>query len=145
VRLARERGWILAAPDDSDASIAVVEDVRSFLPVDGARIYLTGHSMGGGAVWKAAVERPDLWAAVAPVSGAWMSVAVPTWSAMGSLPVLSVTASRDFSRAGAERTATAAAKAGVPVTSRVLEGLDHLLVVGASLPEVFAFFERHRR
>ena len=46
----------------------MLADVKRRFPVDEDRIYLTGISMGGaGALWLA-LTRPDVWAAVAPVS-----------------------------------------------------------------------------
>lgn len=35
--------------------------------IDPCRVYLTGHSGGGCAVWNLAAEFPDMWAALAPV------------------------------------------------------------------------------
>jgi pimeloyl-ACP methyl ester carboxylesterase len=45
----------------------VLEDVKKRFPIDEDRIYLTGHSMGGGGALWLALTRPDLWAAVALV------------------------------------------------------------------------------
>ena len=145
VRQAQARGVVLAAPDDVDAAADVVEDLRTLLPIDAARVYGVGHSMGAGALLRAAVRQPDLFAALAPIAGGWMSVASPTWSVLATTPVLAVTAEQDFGRAITERTARAAKAAGVPVDLRVLADLDHLLVVGEALPGVFAFFDGKAR
>ncbi|MDE2112120.1 MAG: dienelactone hydrolase family protein [Alphaproteobacteria bacterium] len=48
---------------------AWLEDVEARLPVDRRRIYLTGLSRGGGGTWDFAMRYPDLFAAIAPVSG----------------------------------------------------------------------------
>ncbi len=48
----------------------VLEDVERRFPIDPDRVYLTGISMGGGGALWLALTRPDLWAAVAPVSAA---------------------------------------------------------------------------
>ena len=45
----------------------MLADVKSRLPVDDDRIYLTGISMGGGGALWLALTRPDIWAAVAPL------------------------------------------------------------------------------
>ncbi|MBI1388726.1 MAG: phospholipase [bacterium] len=45
-------------------------ETMPFPGVDTDRIYLTGHSMGAHATWRMALEYPDLFAAIAPVSGA---------------------------------------------------------------------------
>ena len=142
VRQAEQRGWILASPESAKDAVEVVEDLQTLLAIDMRRVYLTGHSMGAGAAWSAAVARPDLWTALAPVAGGWMATSAPSWAGLTKMPVLAVTGEKDFSRAMAERTAAQAKAAGVPVEQRTVPGLDHLLVVGETLPEVFAFFER---
>ena len=38
--------------------------------LDESRVYLMGHSMGGIGTWLLAPKYPDLWAAIAPLSGA---------------------------------------------------------------------------
>lgn len=46
-----------------------LEEVRRDFRLDEDRIYLTGHSMGGGGTWHIALRTPDVWAAACPVSG----------------------------------------------------------------------------
>lgn len=145
LRQAQTRGVVLAAPDDVDTAAEVVDDLRTLLPIDPDRVYGVGHSMGAGALLRAAVRQPDLFAALAPIAGGWMSVTSPTWSVLTATPVLAVTAEQDFGRAITERTARAAKAAGVPVDLRVLADLDHLLVVGEALPGIFAFFDGKAR
>jgi len=48
---------------------AALEEVLREFKVDSNRIYLTGHSMGGGAAWNFALRMPHLWAAVCPIAG----------------------------------------------------------------------------
>jgi fermentation-respiration switch protein FrsA (DUF1100 family) len=81
-RLAKDRGFIVACPFARGTmgyeGIAeqdvydVVSDVERRYPVDRDRVYLTGISMGGGGALRLALTRPDLWAAVAPVSPAFV-------------------------------------------------------------------------
>ncbi len=47
----------------------LVESVASDYRVDKDRIYLTGLSMGGFGTWMLAAERPNLFAAIAPICG----------------------------------------------------------------------------
>lgn len=52
----------------------VVEAIRSLMktePIDPARVYVTGQSMGGVGSWGAAARYPELFAAAVPVCGAW--------------------------------------------------------------------------
>ncbi len=48
---------------------ALVESCLRKYRVDRDRVYLTGLSMGGFGTWAAAAERPDLYAAIAPICG----------------------------------------------------------------------------
>lgn len=48
---------------------AMLAQVRRKVHVDPARIYLTGLSRGGHATWRWAAERPELFAAIAPIAG----------------------------------------------------------------------------
>ena len=49
--------------------IAILEAALSDLPVDPARLYLTGLSMGGFGSWDLGTRLAERWAAVAPICG----------------------------------------------------------------------------
>ncbi|HPG39599.1 MAG TPA: prolyl oligopeptidase family serine peptidase [bacterium] len=58
-----------------------IEDMAKTFMIDNKRVYLTGHSMGGGGAWAFALRHPDMWAAVAICSGGtWYA---PTGRGMG--------------------------------------------------------------
>jgi predicted peptidase len=58
--------------------------------IDSSRIYMTGLSRGGQGVWNAAMQRPELFAAIVPIAGsgspadASLLVKIPTWAFHGS-------------------------------------------------------------
>src|SRR4051812_14107014 len=54
---------------DVDSLNAVLDDVLAKYDVDPDRVYLTGLSMGGYAVWDWALHRPERFAAIVPISG----------------------------------------------------------------------------
>ncbi|MEM9351862.1 MAG: prolyl oligopeptidase family serine peptidase [Planctomycetota bacterium] len=67
---------VIAAPQapaeewwDPDATAALTEHLLKTLPVDPDRVYVTGLSMGGLGTWRLIAERPDLFAAAAPICG----------------------------------------------------------------------------
>jgi poly(3-hydroxybutyrate) depolymerase len=73
-------GWGLGTPpadpgvrrtqDLSEQDVLqVLQRVRKQYKIDDSRIYLMGHSMGGIGTWKIAPKTPDIWAAIAPISG----------------------------------------------------------------------------
>lgn len=70
-----------------DAAIGMLDSLmKSGLPVDEKRVYLTGLSMGGYGSWELAMRQPDRFAAVAPICGggdesqAEKLVKVPIWA-----------------------------------------------------------------
>lgn len=68
------------------AMLELVEQVASRHEVDRDRIYAVGFSMGGSTAWLSAAARPDLFAAIVPISGvapgneaAKALIGVPAW------------------------------------------------------------------
>lgn len=67
------------------AVLALIERTMKDFPVDPARVYATGISMGGYGTWDAVQRRPDLFAAAIPICGGGDSACaakikdVPIW------------------------------------------------------------------
>jgi predicted peptidase len=89
------RAFDRAAPRQSpraqmQAVIDIVEEVVRDFPVDPARLYLTGLSMGGFGTWDLGTRLAERWAAVAPICGggdelyADRLVGVPVWAWHGA-------------------------------------------------------------
>ncbi len=77
---AQRVGFLVACPKGRDTAsmyrgsaeqdvLDVIAAVRRDYKVDGARIYLMGHSMGGYGTWSVAMAHPELFAALGPISG----------------------------------------------------------------------------
>jgi len=68
-----------------EATVAFIEHCIETYRIDPSRVYLSGISLGGRAVWSVAAARPDLFAAIAPVSGwgkeeeAEATAQIPAW------------------------------------------------------------------
>ncbi|HEY2900143.1 MAG TPA: PHB depolymerase family esterase [Polyangia bacterium] len=67
-------GWVRPAPgaslpDDVTFVARLVDALVAELGVDRRRVFATGHSNGAAMVYRLACERPDLVAAIAPISG----------------------------------------------------------------------------
>jgi len=72
------RGWICACPDalragwgqrvNDELVDAMLEELLALYNIDETRIYLTGHSMGGGGTWAQGARLPETWAAIAPTA-----------------------------------------------------------------------------
>jgi predicted peptidase len=70
----------------------LLDAVRTSVPVDRHRVYLTGFSMGGYGVWQTAAAMPGTFAAIAPLCG--MSD-LPDAPALATLPVWVFHGARD--------------------------------------------------
>jgi len=72
------------------ALMGLLEHIKVAYPVDSARIYLTGLSMGGYGAWRMLAEYPDVFAAAVPVCGggdpgsAVLFKDVPIWAFHGA-------------------------------------------------------------
>jgi predicted esterase len=123
----------------------VLAMVREEFNIDEQRIYLMGHSQGGGGARHIAEKYADIWAGVALLAPAIFDVEltresklldIPTFLAVGDKDTL-VAATEDFS----ERLA---ALDGI-VEYKLYEGLDHGTIILGSMPEVFRFFGQHSK
>lgn len=144
VRLADAHGFLVASPS-TDALMAtgpagfdaVVEAVAREHAVDRLRVYVVGHSMGGGLAADLARTRADVVAAVACFSGGRFGPGAP---------LLAVAAERDLVAPGAllADRARRAAERGAPIAVLESPGTGHTLTVGARLPEVVAWLLARR-
>jgi len=154
---ADRRGWILVGvngrgrfqidPEDvSEVINAVSRDYR----IDSSRLYLTGHSMGAFLTWLVAANKPDTFAALAPVSGgppAQGDALNTVLSKLKGVPVMVVHGAQDgIAPAQASRSlASSAEKAGVKLTYLEIPDGNHLSVVTTTFPAVMEFFEKNSR
>lgn len=101
--------------------------------VDRNRVFLLGHSLGGGAASLFAARADDHLAAVACLAGAGPLAAAPSCA-----PTLIYAAELDpiIPASRLRLIARRAAEAGLPVEYREASGQGHTLVVGDILPEV---------
>ncbi|MBN1906434.1 MAG: prolyl oligopeptidase family serine peptidase [Deltaproteobacteria bacterium] len=111
--------------------------------IDKDRIYLMGHSMGGGGALHIAEKYSDIWAAVAGVAPATFGF---DWSAdmkLKNLPLLIIVGEDDTLVKGAEQVADQLKSLDFKVEYKSMPGLDHGEIIGGSMPDVFDFFNRH--
>ena len=138
-KLCAESGWILCAPrslNPADAP-ALLDALRERWDFDPQQVFLVGHSMGAAAALAAAQRSPARFAKVALLGGGG---ALTKAEVFRDLPLLIGTAERDFARSGALAQRRGLRSAGIDrVTFLDLPRAEHMLVVQAALPEVFAF------
>ena len=153
---AEKHGYIVACPKgrkpasmyagDAEKDVMdVIAEVRRDYNIDPDRIYLTGHSMGGYGTWSVAMNHPDVFAALAPVSGGANNPAA--MSKIAHIPQLVVHGDNDPT-VPVERSRSMVAigkKLGAEIKYIEVPGGDHGSVVAPNFPAVFEWFDTHKR
>lgn len=124
----------------------VLEVVKKNYTVDPDRVYLLGHSMGGGGVWHLGLKYPGIWAALAPIAPATLRPASDV-AKIKHVPVILVQGAKD-NLVKVERVrpwAEEMKKLGMTYQYVEVPNGDHVLVAFRTLPQIFAFFDKHRR
>lgn len=118
----------------------VVEDLRADFNIDPSRIYVLGHSMGGGATTTLAIKRSRSIAAACCIAGLGQlpkNLKTPLLVVGGELDPL-------FALARFNTAKDAAAKTDIPAEFRLLPDYGHTLSVGASLPSAIDWLLTHK-
>jgi predicted esterase len=139
----RNPASMYTGPAETDV-LDVIAEVRRAYRIDAGRIYLTGHSMGGYGTWSVAMSHPELFAAIAPVSGGGNPAGM---AKIAKIPELVVHGDNDKTVSVEQsRTMVAAAKAqGVEIKYVEIPGGDHLGAPSRTFTDVFDWFDAHRR
>ena len=119
----------------------VADDTNDYT-IDGERVYVIGHSMGGGVAAALAVARPNAITAACCIAGSG------SFSGATSLPPVRVIGAELDGISNADRMRTSAdraAKDGLPVTFELAEHYGHTLVVGAMLEDAIDWLLAQRR
>jgi len=121
----------------------VLAMVRKEFNIDDRRIYLMGHSQGGGGAAHLAEKYPDIWAGVALLAPALFNVELTKDSKILKVPLMLAVGEKD-SLIGSTRAFSEQLKSlKVAHTYKEYPVLDHGTIIMGSMPEVFAFFPKH--
>ena len=125
-------------------TMEVLRLMRANYKVDDSRIYLLGHSMGAIGAWYLGQKYPDIWAAIALISG---SGSVETVTRMKDIPQFVVHGDNDptVNVNGSRRMVDAMKKAGMNVTYTEVPGGNHTDVVVPNLPKAFEFMVKQHK
>jgi poly(3-hydroxybutyrate) depolymerase len=123
----------------------VLDIVRRDYNIDPERIFLMGHSMGGGGTWHIAMKNPDLFAALGPVAPAIYS-SPDSLSAIRHIPVIVVMGDEDaLVRVDVTRQWVAKMKElGMRYSYVEIPGGDHTRIIArnpANMQKIFDFFD----
>jgi len=157
-RIAEERGYVVVCPKgrgpvsmylasaERDV-IDVIKEMKRDFSIDEDRVYLMGHSMGGYGTWSIAVNNPDLFAALGPISGGGTPLSAPRLKAITRVPwivvhgdndpTVSVEESRKMVKAGKEL--------GIEIKYIEVPGGNHSNVVAPAFKDIFDWFDTHKR
>ena len=125
-------------------TLALLKSIREQYAVDSDRIYLMGHSMGGAGTYYLGGKYNEIWAGLAPISGAG-GIADGTAERYKSLPTLIMHGAKDsIVPAANSRKAVAALQAvGAPHVYLEFPDKDHEFWIrrgAAQMEKVFLFF-----
>jgi dienelactone hydrolase len=121
----------------------VLAMVRKEFNVDDRRIYLMGHSQGGGGARHIAEKYPDIWAGVALLAPALFDVQLTKDSRILKVPLMLAVGDKDTLINSVQAFSAQLDALQVPHVYKVFPGLDHGTIIMGSMPEVFRFFPQH--
>ncbi len=127
-------------------ALNVLAIVRKDFAVDDRRIYLMGHSMGGGGTWHLAIKHPDIWAGLAPIAPAIFQSETDV-AKIKHIPVILVQGDMDklVKVDGARRWAEAMKKQEMTYEYIEVAGGGHVDVAFKNIPQIFEFFAKHKK
>jgi predicted esterase len=139
----REPASMYTGPAEQDV-LDVISEVERDYKVDLDRVYMTGHSMGAFGTWSIAIDHPDLFAAIAPISGGGDPKKIDRIARIPELVVhgdndntVPVQRSREMVEAGK--------KVGAEIKYIEVPGGTHVGVALPAFKDIFEWFDAHRR
>jgi len=136
----------VAELSEKDA-LYVLEMVRKEFNVDDRRIYLMGHSLGGGGALHMGEKYADKWAAVAPLAPAAFGFEWTAESKLKNVPLLIMQGEADTTvrPAGSQALADQLKALGFKCEIKIIPGLDHGTIIAGAMRDVFQFFSKHTK
>ena len=154
-REAERVGFIVACPKGRDTAsmyrgsaeqdvLDVIKEVERDYRIDRSRVYLMGHSMGGYGTWSVAMDHPELFAALGPISGGGD---VNGMVKIKNIPeyVVHGNDDRTVNVSQSRRMVEAGKKAGANITYIEVPGGSHISVAEPSFAAMLDFFAKQQR
>ncbi len=121
----------------------VLAMVRKEFNIDDRRIYLMGHSQGGGGAEHIAEKYADIWAGVALLAPALFDVKLTKDSKILKVPLMLGVGDKDTLIISVHAFSEQLKALNVAHLYQEFSGLDHGTIIMGSMPEVFRFFSLH--
>jgi predicted peptidase len=120
--------------------------VRKEFNIDEHRIYLMGHSMGGGGTWHLGLKYPEIWAGLAPIAPAIFRQPNEL-EKIKHIPVIVVQGDKDnlVPVAGARRWVERMKELQMTYEYLEIAGGGHIDVAFDGMPKIFEFFNKHQK
>ncbi|MGH9940463.1 MAG: prolyl oligopeptidase family serine peptidase, partial [Blastocatellia bacterium] len=157
-RIAEERGYIIVCPKGRGPAsmylasaerdvIDVIKEMKREFSIDDDRVYLMGHSMGGYGSWSIAVNNPDLFAAIGPISGGGTLLVRPRLKAITHIPWIVVHGDKDPTVPVEEsrKMVKAGKELGIEIKYIEIPGGNHNNIVAPAFKDIFDWFDAHKR
>lgn len=117
--------------------------------IDRDRIYLAGHSMGGGGTWHLGIKYPDIWAGLGPVAPA-IYTSPDALSAITHIPVIIIQGDEDrlVNVDIARRWVAQMQELGMTHQYVEISGGDHSRIIARdpdNVKAIFDFFDQQRK
>jgi predicted esterase len=128
-------------------ALYVLEMVRKEFNVDDRRIYLMGHSLGGGGALHMGEKYADKWAAVAPLAPAAFGFQWTAESKLKNVPLLIMQGEADTTvrPASSQALADQLKALNFQCEIKIMPGMDHGSIIAGAMPDVFKFFDKHTK
>jgi dienelactone hydrolase len=123
----------------------VLAMVRKEFNIDDRRIYIMGHSQGGGGARHLVEKYPDIWAGAALLAPALFGPPPTADSPLTKIPLLLAVGDKDSLATSVKNFSEQLDALKVKHEFVVKPGLDHGTIILGSQPEVFAFFAKHKK
>ena len=117
--------------------------VRQEFNIDDRRIYLMGHSQGGGGARHLAEKYSDIWAGVALLAPALFNVQLTPESKITHVPLLLAVGDQDSLLPSVHAFSMRLDELHVAHEYLEMPGINHGTVIMSSMPAVFRFFGKH--
>jgi predicted peptidase len=133
-------------------TMAVIDMVRKEFNIDERRMYLTGHSMGGAGTYYLGSKYANLWAAIAPIAPAAMSMNNDRAKVLqgikdAKVPMFVIQGDADEAVpiANTRMWVDTMKEMKMDFEYKEVPGVTHGPIIGAATADVFAFFAKHTK
>ena len=124
-------------------AITVLAMARKEFNVDDSRIYLMGHSLGGGGALHMGEKYASLWAGVAALAPAAFGFQWTADSKLKDVPLFITAGDADTLVRGSQQLFEQLKDLKFRCEFKSMPGLDHGGIIGGAMPDVFKFFNAH--